>query len=189
MTDQKSGRQVSRRRHSGEFKTEALGLAEQVGVSGAAKQLGLHESQLYAWRKKARYEASRSETEKALAIENARLKRKLAKQADAFAARKGLSVSVGLTLDLDELGHKYNRKTIAASLNMTTPARRVSSTPSRWIWSTVRASPNVRTCVGQYSSILKWTTTDPGVTAPTATSAPWPLSTKWSLNELSAGTG
>jgi transposase-like protein len=24
--------------------------------------LGLHESQLYAWRKKARYEASRSET-------------------------------------------------------------------------------------------------------------------------------
>ena len=64
MTDQKSGRQVSRRRYSAEFKSEALGLAEQVGVAGAAKQLGLHESQLYAWRKKARYEASRSETEK-----------------------------------------------------------------------------------------------------------------------------
>ncbi len=53
MTDQKSGRQVSRRRYSAEFKSEALGLAEQVGVAGAAKQLGLHESQLYAWRKKA----------------------------------------------------------------------------------------------------------------------------------------
>jgi transposase len=58
-----------------------LGLAGQVGVAGAAKQLGLHESQLYAWRKKARFEASRSETEKELAIENARLKRQLAKQA------------------------------------------------------------------------------------------------------------
>ncbi|BEQ14778.1 transposase [Desulfoferula mesophila] len=57
MTDEKSRRQVSRRRYSDEFKTEALGLAEQVGVSSAAKQLGLHESQLYAWGKKARYEA------------------------------------------------------------------------------------------------------------------------------------
>ena len=55
-------------------------MAEQVGVAGAAKQLGLHESQLYAWRKKARYEASRSGTEKELAIEKARLKRQLAKQ-------------------------------------------------------------------------------------------------------------
>ena len=52
MTVQKSLRQVSRRRFSPEFKTEALGLAEQVGVAGAAKQLGLHASQLYAWRKK-----------------------------------------------------------------------------------------------------------------------------------------
>jgi transposase len=67
---------------------EALGLAEQVGVAGAAKQLGLHESQLYAWRKKARYEASRSETEKELAIENARLKRQLAKQAEEIEILK-----------------------------------------------------------------------------------------------------
>jgi transposase len=64
-----------RRRYSPEFKTEALGLADQGGVRGAAHQLGLHESQLYTWRKKAKYEASRSETEKELAIENARLKR------------------------------------------------------------------------------------------------------------------
>ena len=88
MTDQKSGRQVSRRRYSAEFKSEALGLAEQVGVAGAAQQLGLHESQLYAWRKKARYEASRSETEKALAIENARLKRQLAKQEEELVLLK-----------------------------------------------------------------------------------------------------
>ena len=91
MTDQKSGRQISRRRYSAEFKSEALGLAEQVGVAGAAKQLGLHESQLYAWRKKARYEANRSETEKELAIENARLKRQLAKQAEELEILKKAS--------------------------------------------------------------------------------------------------
>lgn len=78
----------TRRRFSAEFKAEALGLAEQVGVAGAARQLGLQESQLYAWRKKARYEASRSETEKELAIENARLKRQVAKQAEELAILK-----------------------------------------------------------------------------------------------------
>ena len=88
MTDQKNLKQVSRRRYSPEFKAEALGLAEQVGVAGAAKQLGLHESQLYSWRKKARYESSRSETEKELAIENARLKRQLAKQAEELEILK-----------------------------------------------------------------------------------------------------
>ena len=88
MAVQFKQKQASRRRHTAEFKTEALGLAEQVGVSGAAKQMGLHESQLYAWRKKARYEASRSETEKELAIENAGLKRQLAKQAEELAIFK-----------------------------------------------------------------------------------------------------
>ena len=88
MTGQKSQKQASRRRYSPECKTEALGLAEQVGVAGAAKQLGLHESQLYAWRKKARYEASRSGTEKELAIEKARLKRQLAKQAEELEILK-----------------------------------------------------------------------------------------------------
>ena len=88
MTVQKSRKQASRRRYSPEFKTDALGLAEQVGVAGAAEQLGLHESQLYAWRKKARYESSRSETEKELAIEKARLKRQLAKQAEELEILK-----------------------------------------------------------------------------------------------------
>jgi len=36
--------------------------------------------------------------------------------AGAFAARKGGSGAVGLTLDLDEQGYTYNRKTIAASM-------------------------------------------------------------------------
>jgi transposase len=88
MSVQKKQTKVSRRRYTPEFKTEALGLAEQVGVAGAAKQLGLHESQFYAWRKKARYEASRSETEKELAAENVGLKRQLAKQAEELAILK-----------------------------------------------------------------------------------------------------
>lgn len=54
MTKQKHEPQPSRRRHSAEFKSETLGLADHVGVANAAKQLWLHESQLYAWRKKAR---------------------------------------------------------------------------------------------------------------------------------------
>ncbi|MCF8033450.1 MAG: transposase [Desulfarculaceae bacterium] len=84
MPVQQRQTKATRKRYSPEFKSEALALAGQVGVADAAKQLGLHESQLYAWRKKARYEASRSETEKELAIENARLKRQLAKKERAI---------------------------------------------------------------------------------------------------------
>ena len=32
--------------------SEALGLAEKIGVSEAARELGLHNSQLYGWRSK-----------------------------------------------------------------------------------------------------------------------------------------
>lgn len=85
MTAQRS---LSRRRCTPEFKAEALSLAEQVGVAGAAKEFGLYESQLYAWRKKARYETSRSETEKELAIEKAKLKRQVVKQAEELAILK-----------------------------------------------------------------------------------------------------
>lgn len=88
MTDQKRRKQVSRRRYSAEFKVEAPGLAKQVGVVGAAKQLGIHEFQLYTRRKKARYESNQSETEKALAVENARFKRQLAKRVEALALLK-----------------------------------------------------------------------------------------------------
>ena len=88
MIKPKDEHPVSRRRYSAEFKTEALGLAEHVGVADAAQQLGLHESQLYSWRKKARYEAGRSELEKELSAENARLKRQVAQQAEELAILK-----------------------------------------------------------------------------------------------------
>jgi transposase-like protein len=45
MTDKKK-----RIIHSPEFKAEALKLAEKVGVVAAARQLSLHESQIYGWR-------------------------------------------------------------------------------------------------------------------------------------------
>lgn len=69
-------------KRSAEFKTEALKLAEKVGVSAAAKQLGIDPSQLYGWRTTADRKASVSERESALAAENARLKRQLAEQAE-----------------------------------------------------------------------------------------------------------
>lgn len=37
-------------RHAASYKAEALKLAERVGFPKAARQLGLHESQLYQWR-------------------------------------------------------------------------------------------------------------------------------------------
>jgi transposase len=53
-------------------------LAERVGVRAAAKQLGLHDSQLLAWRSKARLHQEQGEAERQLVVENARLKRQLA---------------------------------------------------------------------------------------------------------------
>ena len=77
-----------RQRHSQQYKTESLVLAEKVGVPTAAKQLGLHESQLYSWRSKARLAQDRSAVEERLLVENARLKRQLAEQAEELAIVK-----------------------------------------------------------------------------------------------------
>jgi transposase len=68
--------------HSSEFKAETLKLAEKVGVAAAAKQLSLHESQIYGWRKAANKNSSTTEREKELAAEVAKLKRQLAEQAE-----------------------------------------------------------------------------------------------------------
>ena len=48
MTSQKVSKKSTRRCYSAEFKSEVPGLAEQVVMAGASKELGLHESQLYA---------------------------------------------------------------------------------------------------------------------------------------------
>ena len=88
MTKQGKQGKTGRKRHSQQFKTEALALAERVGVAEAARQLGLHESQLYGWRSRARLHQEQGEAERNLAAENARLKRQLAEQAEELAILK-----------------------------------------------------------------------------------------------------
>ena len=85
-TKTKSGK--SRQRYSQQYKDESLALAEKLGVAAAARQLGLHESQLYNWRSKARLSQDKSAVEEQLLVENARLKRQLAEQAEELAIVK-----------------------------------------------------------------------------------------------------
>jgi len=60
----------------------------------------------YAWQRRQDHPSQRQ-------LASARLDQLVS---EAFAARKGRSGAMGLTLDLDELGHTYNRKTVAASM-------------------------------------------------------------------------
>ena len=85
-TKTKSGK--IRQRYSQQYKAESLALAEKVGVAAAARQLGLHESQLYGWRSKARLSQDKSTAEKRLWVENARLKRQLAERNEDLAIIK-----------------------------------------------------------------------------------------------------
>ena len=88
MTRASKPDKAKRSRYSAQFKSEALALAERLGVNAAATQLGLHSSQLYNWRSKARLQQDRGEAEQQLATENARLKRQLAEQAEELAILK-----------------------------------------------------------------------------------------------------
>ena len=78
----------SRNRYSEAYKTEALALADKIGVSSAAKQLGLHAAQIYSWRSKTRLKQETSAVEDLLRVENARLKKQLAEQAEELAIIK-----------------------------------------------------------------------------------------------------
>lgn len=77
MTKTVSTSKKPRKQHSPEFRSEALKLAERIGVAAAARELSLYESQLYAWRSKLQQQMTSSERESELAAENARLKRQL----------------------------------------------------------------------------------------------------------------
>ncbi|WP_408064733.1 IS3 family transposase [Yersinia pseudotuberculosis] len=85
MTQAKSVKKTSRNQYTPEFRQQALALAERIGVAKAARELGLHDSQLYAWRSKQRQQGSTSEREQQLATENARLKRQLAERDEELA--------------------------------------------------------------------------------------------------------
>ena len=78
----------TRKPHPQAFKDEVLSLAERIGVPAAAKELGLHSSQIYGWRSKAKKTASQSDIERAQATEIARLKRQLAERDEELAIVK-----------------------------------------------------------------------------------------------------
>lgn len=88
MTKATIEQKTSRTRYSQQYKEEALALAERVGMSKAAIQLGLKEAQLYAWRTKAKQLMDTGVREQQLADENVRLKRQLAEQAEELALVK-----------------------------------------------------------------------------------------------------
>ena len=71
---------------------EALALADRIGVAAAARELGIHASQLYQWRSKAQLQQDTSERERSLAEENARLKRQLAEANEELAITKKAAV-------------------------------------------------------------------------------------------------
>jgi len=88
MARTKKSSKSTRKRYSDEFKAEALGLAQSVGVAQAARELGLYPSQLYGWRSKQKAKGSQSETERKQATEIARLKRRVAEQDEELAIVK-----------------------------------------------------------------------------------------------------
>ncbi len=80
MTTRKKSRKPQRSVRSDEYKKEAVKLADTAGVTEAARQLGIHTTQLYNWRNKLRVKESRSEAEIRLIGKNARLTRELAEK-------------------------------------------------------------------------------------------------------------
>ena len=81
---------VTCKRHTEGFKREALGLAEKIGVSEAARELGLHSSQLYGWWSKAELVKTRGQVDQEQAKEIARLKRRLAEKEEGRTMRHRL---------------------------------------------------------------------------------------------------
>lgn len=92
MARQAASMKKIRTRYSQAYKDEALTLADRVGVSAAARDLGLHPSQLYQWRSKDKQKQAASEREQALADENARLKRQLGEQSEELQIAKKAAV-------------------------------------------------------------------------------------------------
>lgn len=82
----------TRTRYSDAYREAALALADRIGFTAAARDLGLQPSQLYQWRAKVQQKKNVSEREQALAEENARLKRQLAEMSEEVAITKKAAV-------------------------------------------------------------------------------------------------
>ncbi|EHJ4627193.1 IS3-like element IS3 family transposase [Escherichia coli] len=85
MTKTVSTSKKPRKQHSPEFRSEALKLAERIGVTASARELSLYESQLYNWRSKQQNQQTSSERELEMSTEIARLKRQLAERDEELA--------------------------------------------------------------------------------------------------------
>ena len=85
MTKTVSTSKKPHKQHSPEFRSEALKLAERIGVTAAARELSLYESQLYNWRSKQQNQQTSSERELEMSTEIARLKRQLAERDEELA--------------------------------------------------------------------------------------------------------
>ena len=92
MSKTKATVKTPRRRHSPEYKQEALALATRIGVAKAAEQLGLADSQLYRWRSNGRAQLSQNDREQQVLAENLRLKRQLAERDEEVAILKKATV-------------------------------------------------------------------------------------------------
>ena len=88
MSKQKPTDKKARRQYTDEFKQEALGLAERIGIAKASEKLGVAESQLYYWRSKMRSRMSQGDREQQQAAEIVRLKRQLAEREEENAILK-----------------------------------------------------------------------------------------------------
>ncbi len=91
MARQAASMKKTRTHYSQDYKAEALALADRVGISAAARELGLQPSQLYQWRTKAQQQSA-SAREQALADENAQLKRQLAEKLEELEIPKKAAV-------------------------------------------------------------------------------------------------
>ena len=79
MKAKKPTEKTTRKRYSDELKDQALKRAERDGVALVARDLGIAETQITAWRRKRQIEGVVTETERLKEAEVARLKRDLAR--------------------------------------------------------------------------------------------------------------
>ena len=86
MKAKQQATKTTRKRYSDEFKDQALKRVERDGVAVVAQDLGIAETQIYAWRRKRQMEGTVTEAERLQEAWAARLKRDMARleEEDAF---------------------------------------------------------------------------------------------------------
>ena len=88
MNENNSKQRKIRQIYSPQFKDQAIQRAEQVGVSQAAKDLGIAESMLYSWRTKQKQGGTPLVHQKLQQAEMVRLKREVDRLAEENAFLK-----------------------------------------------------------------------------------------------------